>query len=360
MNNKLTLEIISEYINKNLCNFSNNEEIIIIEKNVKSNKDNVYVEKINFIDKINMCSIGDDIELDIKFFHNTSFIEYLSNFYVLKTYSDENNIYSFYTSILSIFDNTFINKTDEEKQKFIDYLIVHIKSDISQDGFRQHGYSTLKWTKKQLLDLIKNNKFTDNLFRVVCDILHINMFYIDYDDNNKIKYVGSDFIVFKNIILLLKINNIFYPIYNKNSNSKFFDFKSNDFIKSILLNSECLSLIFCDKFTCVGRNFNIKLDKSFENLNNSNKDDEHKNKDTPEQLTINGFEEDCETDTKTTTKNNNTSYKLNYNDEINENLSLIELQKKAKELNIEIFTYNNNVRKLKNKRDLCNDILNKN
>ena len=133
-----------------------------------------------------------------------------------------------------------------------------------QDCFRQHGYSSLKWTKKSLLELIKNNIFNDKLIRIICDILHINMFYIDNDDENKIKYVGGDFIVFKKIILMLKMNNIFYIIYDKNSSyGKLFHFNSNNFIKSLLLNNECITLIFCEKFLCVGRNFNKSLTEKY-------------------------------------------------------------------------------------------------
>ncbi len=40
-------------------------------------------------------------------------------------------------------------------------------------------------------------------------------------------------------------------------------------------------------------------------------------------------------------------------------MSLIELQKKAKELNIDTFHYVNNIRKFKNKKELCKDILSK-
>jgi len=40
-------------------------------------------------------------------------------------------------------------------------------------------------------------------------------------------------------------------------------------------------------------------------------------------------------------------------------MSLIELQKKAKELNIDTFYYVNGSRKFKNKKELCKDILSK-
>ena len=368
-NNKLTIEMISEYIKKNICNFTNNDDEIIIVNNKKQNNI-VKSEKIkkSFIESLNDININNDIEIDINFFHNVHFVEHLSNFCILKTHNDDNKIYSFYISILSAFDNTFLLKSDEEKQKYIEYLIVHLKSDISQDGFRQHKYSSLKWTKKQILDLIKKNEFTDKLIRVVSDVLHINIFYIDNDDGNKIKYVGDDFIVFKNILLLLKTNNVFYLIYNKNENKKIFDFKSNDFIKSILLNPDYLTLIFCDKFSCVGRNFNMTLNKSFGKENETivklNIQTEHDGKDdnsSPELLTMNGFEDDADlsiTNNNTKIKKNN-EHKIEYTDEINESLSLIELQKKAKEINIDIFIYTNDSRKLKNKKELCIDILNK-
>ena len=40
-------------------------------------------------------------------------------------------------------------------------------------------------------------------------------------------------------------------------------------------------------------------------------------------------------------------------------MSLVELQKKAKELNIDTFHFVNGSRKIKNKKELCKDILSK-
>ena len=373
INNRLTLEIISDYIKKNLCNFNDEEEIILINK--ESLVKNIEKKELTFIDKVNLLKTGEFLQLDINFFHNIQFLEFITDLYLLKSHSDENEIYSFYTSILSIFDNNFLNKSIEEQNMFIEYIITHFKSEISQDAFRQHGYSSLKWTKKQILEIIKNNIISDNLLRVISDILHVNLFYIDNDDNNKIKYVGGDFIVFKNIIILLKMKNIFYPIYDKENNKMIFDFKSNNFIKSILINPECLTLIFCEKFICVSRKFNLNSDKSFNNIKKQNNFDKENNnhidnikyndtdnsdencKKNTDLLTINGFEEEeTETKFKMNDTDLNKSFK-NYNDEINESLSLIELQKIAKKKNIDIFNYINDSRKLKNKRELCNDII---
>ena len=49
---------------------------------------------------------------------------------------------------------------------------------------------------------------SDKLIRYIGDAFHINIFYIDFDDENKIKYTGdADFIVFKKIVIMIKTKN---------------------------------------------------------------------------------------------------------------------------------------------------------
>ena len=72
---------------------------------------------------------------------------------------------------------------------------------------------------------------------------------------------------------------------------------------------------------------------------------------------LNGY--DLENTENTENKSIYSESDSDHNEEINENLSLIELQKIAKELQINIFDSTNQVRKIKNKKQLCTEILKK-
>ena len=400
--NKLTLELIADYIKQNLYHFTNDEEIIVVEQQpkktkniIKNENDNKIIQKKSFIQKLSNLTNNQNL----RDFKDDKIINCLDNFDVLKTFTDENKIYSFYTCILSAFDNNFLKNSDEDKQKYIDCLVTYLKCDISQDGFRQHGYSKLKWTKNQILDLIKKNDMSDKLIRYISDAFHINIFYIDFDDENKIKYTGdADFIVFKKILIMVKTKNQYYLMYNSLTGDKTFNFTNNDFIKFLLINQDYITLIFSDKFNCVGRNFNSNIidlpNDKCDKINNSNESniveltideltiDESNiveltidDKTNVDDLTsINGFEEESITQ-KNIKKNiqiqkqpqtqiqiqkqiqKQIQHTINYTEDINEQLSLIELQKKAKEKNIDIFLYPNNIRRLKTKKELCKELL---
>jgi hypothetical protein len=205
-------------------------------------------------------------------------------------------------------------------------LLNYLKKDIMIDGFKEHKYSQMKWKKD---DICKNlEKINDKVIRYISDALHVNIFYMD---EKNIYYCGGNFIVFKKIILLLKYDNIYYLI-GKDKN-KTFTFNNNDFIKSILINPEKMTLIFEENFNPVSSNWNnfIKNNMSTDNIEYTDK--------------LNGY--DIEDD-------DNKDIKDDY---INESMSLIELQKKAKELEIDIFYEIDGVRKIKNKKKLCKDIL---
>lgn len=379
--NKLTLELIAEYIKQNLYHFTDEEEIIVVEQQPKKSTniintninitDNI-IQKKSFIQKLSDLTNNHKLE-DFK---DERIINSLDNFDVLKTFTDENKIYSFYTCILSAFDNNFLKTSDEDKQKYIDCLVTYLKCDISQDGFRQHGYSKLKWTKNQILDLLKKTDMSDKLIRYIGDAFHINIFYIDFDDDNKIKYAGDeDFIVFKKIVIMAKTKNQYYLLFNESTREKTFNFTNNELIKFLLINQNYIDLIYAEKFNCVGRNFNSnetfdKFNKS-DKINNSNDSNTNgltvDDKNNVDDLTsINGFEEESITQKQIKTqqiktRQNKTQQNqdniLNYTEDINEQLSLIELQKKAKEKNIDIFLYPNNIRRLKTKKELCKELL---
>jgi hypothetical protein len=369
---KLTLDIIKEYIKNNISSFSN-EEIVIeikptkkyveINNNLKKEtvkKETVKKETFNdYMNKLENSKEHRDIIFPCNFFDNLSNINFLKDFLILNPITiydidaeeDINiNSLSFYYSILTAVEPQFLKEKTENKKKLYNDFISYLKKDIMIDGFKQHKYSLMKWNKNDIFKNLEKNIIDDKIIRYISDALHINIFYIDKE---KIKYVGGDFIVFKKIVLLLKYNNNYYLIHN---NIKIFNFNSNEFIKNIIINPENIELVFSESFNTVGTDWN-KI-KPIEIKPIEIKSNDNKSPDVVYTDKLNGY--DIDEDTINEAKLTNDIKKINKNNEfINDSMSLIELQKKAKELNIDIFKQFDNSRKMKNKKELCNDILEK-
>jgi hypothetical protein len=338
---KLTIDIIAEYIRNNLKNFIENDEIVIVQKPIKNEKsDNILKErkekKYNNLDEfiILLDKTGKE-KFPKEFIKTLKFVDLFDNFFLIKPISDflieekEYN-YSFYSAILTSLSENYCKESTKFKLESINNLLSYMKSDMAMDGFKNYNYSKLKWTKNQIIKDINSNSISDKIIRCVSDILHINIFIIN---SNFIEYYGGDFLVFKKIIILFKHDDYYYII--SDNDNKYFHFNSNDLIKSILINNEHINLKLCEKFNSIG----------YEKISNNDTIKE-KNNEIVYTDRLNGFESESESD-KEFVENN----------EINHNMSLIELQKKAKELNIETFYFVGEVRKMKNKKELCTEII---
>jgi hypothetical protein len=359
---KLTIDIIAEYIRNNLINFKSTDEVVIVQKITKSTKSIEFKENKGKVSKINYNSLDDFVNnIVIKdkfpknFFAKIPFVNFFENFLIFKPIFnfivEEKKInYSLFSSILYSLNETYRKETEKYQLKSINNLISYIKSDIGMDGFKNNGYSKLKWTRNQILKDIDLNNITEKIIRCVSDILHINIFVIN---NDNIEYYGEDFIVFKKIIFLLKYNEYYYLLGDNNNYT--FTFNSNELIKNILINPNVIKLKLCEKINYIGYE-KVNLNPNTEMIKT---EIEYTDR-------LNGYETESETASETaseTETGSETKIKLNCvkygNEEINEKLSLIELQKKAKELNINTFYFVNEVRKMKNKKELCEEILNK-
>ncbi len=365
---KLTLDIIKEYIRNNINSFTDEEVLIEI---VPKKKDKPDISKFtkSVTDKDNITNTPKTLEQIISSIDKKTnlVIEFpvdsFSNLYsknLMKDFSITNSIsqsdipldqediniknLSFYYSIFSAVEPEFIKMSSENKFQAYVNLISYLKKDIMIDGFKQHQYSKLKWIKNDIFKNLEKNIVDNKVIRYVSDALHLNIFYID---NNNICYVGGDFIVFKKMIFMLKYNDKYYLINKKED--KLFTFNSNDYIKSILTHPENLKLIFAEEFNPVSSDWTKLL-----NLCKKSNTESSQNKSA---ITyndkLNGY------DIEEETVKDDTPILEKQDEYINENMSLIELQKKAKELNIDTFYYVNGNRKFKNKKELCKDILSK-
>ena len=350
---KLTIDIIAEYIRQNLKNFVENDEIIIVQKSNKTEKTKKVEQehilkkkekKYNNIDEfITLINNTGKEKFPVEFLKSMpkEFVNLFDNFLLVKPISDfsidekEYN-YSFYSAILTALNKNFNKESNKYKLESINNLMSYMKSDMAMDGFKNYNYSKLKWTKNQIIKDINSNTISEKIIRSVSDILHINIFIINLDN---IEYYGGDFLVFKKIVILFKYNDDYYIISDYENN--YFQFNSNELIKSILINNQFIKLKLCEKFNSIGyEKINIdnidKIDKIEKNIEIEYTD------------RLNGFESESESKSEE---------ELIENDEINHNMSLIELQKKAKELNIDTFYFVNDVRKMKNKKELCTEII---
>jgi len=227
---KLTLDIIKEYIRNNINSFTDEE--ILVEVSVPKKKDKIH-SKESISTKDNSKTLEQLISnIDKKSNNITNFpIEHFSNLYsknLLTDFSILNPIFqsdipleqediniknlSFYYSIFFAVEPDFLKMSSENKFQAYINLISYLKKDIMIDGFKQHQYSKLKWIKNDIVKNLEKNTVDNKVIRYVSDALHLNIFYIDGDDTC---YVGGDFIVFKKMIFMLKYNNRYYLLVNK-------------------------------------------------------------------------------------------------------------------------------------------------
>lgn len=359
---KITIDTLIRYIKDNISVISNvdiidkpqNIEILSNEKKSLNKKSKTFIEE--FTDS--------EMNSSLKFpkLKNLFSNDLLNDFLIYKVDDD----CSFYRSLFIILDQNFSTSDKDKQDLIIKNFIQYLKSDIMMLGFAQYEYSKLKFNKKNMYNDLDKNIISKEIMRYCADVFHINIFYIDYKDET-INYTGGNFIPFKKSIILLKINDRFNICYNVHG--KIFRFNNNDFFDTILTNSDIIKLLTSDKFNICTEDLNkyIKKDKKKSTINanvNQNlnfdldfdkiiKKSQIQNTDSTEINKMNGYESD-----ENEIEIQNKERKINHiDDPINENMSLTELQKIAKERNITITFIVDGKKKIKNKKELCKEIL---
>ncbi len=353
---RLTIDMIKDYIRDNIKSFTNETIINTIQLNSKENSKQIKSKEIEKTLEKTLENYMEDefnkIKINQTFFPDLLFSKDLIEHYIVnplyKFKNEDDNInlktLSFYYAVLYSLEDNFSSETNENKYKLYINLQSYLKKDIMIDGFKQHKYSKLKWNKNQIFKHFEKNTLDDKVIRYVSDALHVNIFYIK---NNKVYYTGGEFIVFKKIVLLLNYNDRYYLICD--NENKHYYFNNNEFIKSFLKNNENINLVFEEQFNPVGKEITVKTE------NNTIKNEKENKIEYNDDL--NGY--DLENTENKSVSDETESESESEDEEINESLSLIELQKKAKELKIDIFHNIDGVRKIKNKKQLCSEILKK-
>ena len=355
---KISLDILIKYIKDNINIINDSDIIIETEKKQNINK-----------------TLKPVIKKEKSFQEN--FDEALSGSTDFLIYKVDNE-YSFYKSLLSIFDLNFSAFGLDKQNLIIKNFIQYLKSDIMMLGFAQYEYSKIKFNKKNMYDDLDKNIISKEIMRYCADVFHINIFYIDYNDGT-INYTGGNFIPFKKSIVLLKINDMFSIL--QINNSKIFRFNNNEFFDSILKNTDKINLLTCEKFNICTEDLNkyikkdkndkndkqkntetdtyIDFDKIMEKTNNKMQDNSSEFNDNLNGYDIDDNDIEDSDKSKTIIKfDTKTEEKIEHIDtRVNENMSLSELQKLAKEHGISTTIVIDGKKKIKNKKDLCTEIL---
>lgn len=141
------------------------------------------------------------------------------NYYYIK---DNNNICSFLHSIMTILDKDFIFSLNKNKE------IIDLRKKLCFDLeylYRKFGYVNKRNIKKdniqkQLLDI--NHNFDEIIEKYVVDYFGLNIFIFVIENDNLIDIINymannDEINIYKPTILLIKINNKYFPILNKNN-----------------------------------------------------------------------------------------------------------------------------------------------
>ena len=369
--NKITIDTLINFIKVNLSSFQPASEVITVEntKPIKSTKTEKSIPKQidtkTFYDKLKEPLI--DSKYNILFSPN--FFKKLPNFSLetdlfllnlncpfidIETTSEDSKKktdYTKYTFFKSVLYNLIESKLNEtEMDTFMKTLIKH----ISYGGITEFGYGKLKWNKKTLKDNITKNIIDSSTVRIVCDYLHINIFIINEDTDN-FEYGGGEFIPFKKNIFLYKYSDIYYPVFNKSST--IFPF-TDDLMKYFLKNTELITLLSHDQISFKEEDLSkyinlstilpeITIPVKVEEISVINKfDDSYSEDENAETETETESESEAKVEAEAEAENDIIFVKYM-------KLSLMEIQKEAKKHNISI----KNDTKLKNKKDLCMEII---
>lgn len=147
-----------------------------------------------------------------------------------KTFQELN--VSFFSSIITCLDHTFLSQPVKQQQLFLTKLIERLKHVICGSYFNHFGYKDLKWDQNEMKVEIDKCHIDKKIMKFVSDYFCINIFILDIA-NDKLYFCGGDeYVSYKKHIFLLKYNNdIFEPCFTEQCRT----FTHNDVIVKDLL-----------------------------------------------------------------------------------------------------------------------------
>ena len=387
---RITLDMLFSYIKNNLSTLQPTSSVILVDK-----KDKDIDKQTDKSSKHSKSSLTNSVSFYDELLNSTSKIKFNSDFIkpllsILSNNTDNNE--SFYVikytniippekkdtetsdsnttkkkvdySMFSFFKSVLYSLLDKPKELDLESFIKTLVKHITYGGITEFGYTKLKWNKKTLKDNINNNVIDSGTIRVVSDYLHVNIFVIN-EDSKQIEYGGAEFIPFKKNLFIYKYKDNFYPIFTKDS--KFFKFTS-PLVKYLLTNTQQISLLSHDQLTFKEEDLSkyinlatimpeIPINVKAEEVSVINKFEEDFTEydDNKSEMVNDDTDDSSNSDSDDTDSDESDSGDVNNTEIFNKymKLSLMEIQKEAKKLNINIKDSNN---KLKNKNLLCMEI----
>ncbi len=206
---RLTINNIIEYFEKNE-RFLNKPQVLTLDKGDIPTR-----EKINPA-HTGVKSLLKDLPTNLKSIFNTIAFFREGPVPYVNVPSDVN--ISFVSSIISLLFSSYGEMKDPNKIMFVEAFIKKIYKEC-KEFFNLMDYKKLGWLSSELFKDIKIFKLTRSTLRFIADILHINVFILDVEEDT-LYYVGEEkFVRYKKNIFLLKLSEDNYePLFTQEYN----------------------------------------------------------------------------------------------------------------------------------------------
>jgi hypothetical protein len=358
---KISIHDIIKYIEDN-SKFINKKSILLednlSDESTDNEKDNNIEDILYYGDKKELSNLPSNLNA---IFSNISFnrVGVLQNVNI----PAKKNI-SYVSSLLTLLVPHFIDLDKREQISYIQNFIRFCNKN-ARTNYNNFGYSDLGWKMRDFTSNIRNFNFGKDLLKYICDILYINLFIVDIEEDSLV-YVGDYFFnkYKKNLFVLKLKEDNFEPLMT----NKYYQTYKSSIIKK-LINSTFLVERLDVNFNNKHEDFEFKI--GLENINNYDIDCDTINKDDnsdDNSDNMNCFEEDdnyktnydiadgvtdkvvdSETDTDDDSENEETI-------KVDETYKVVKLKKIAKELGIKLTYKKNNKSVSKTKKILIKDI----
>jgi hypothetical protein len=269
---RITNNQIIEYV-LDICNSNNKSKTNSDESNYS---DNSYE-----IDSIQQCELDDSNTLNNLPDPLNNISDELINEKVYRIGTKHNNLInnkkcntSLYWSVLTCLIPDFYEKLVEDRIDYINKLVIKLVFEINTTSiYKDNRYIKLGWKKGHLVKNLQTCTITEMVVKFLSDYFSLNIFVLNIQKGVIHSYYKEDYLnKFKKNIFLLKLDNIYEPIFvNKCS-----IFNYNDILFQIIIDHN-KNLIRCPNIDYSSKK-SIKLFRiSNEDLNLYLNDDTNEN-----------------------------------------------------------------------------------
>lgn len=120
---------------------------------------------------------------------------------------------SILSSILTCLHNSFNSKQIAEQSSYINYIYGKLNKSFSNNQDIINNYKQYSWTKNTVEKDLKDFNVNSITLKIISDYFHVNIFVLNFADDN-LSYIGGHcFVPFKKNIFLSYLDDIFNPIF---------------------------------------------------------------------------------------------------------------------------------------------------